>query len=871
MTAAVPSRSEPPRDSSSLLVLCAQGDGVGPAGLLSLPGGAQLLVNAPEGCARLALEHRVRPTGRLRAVLLTHLRPDAAVRPLRCLHRFSLCRPDAAAHAPAQAGLPALLLRLAADGHGDVEVVGPPGVGDYLAAAHGFVKWVHPRVTVTELAPGHAGVCYEDAGAAACPLWSEEVGDGGEEVEAEAQAQAQARARAQRAAFCALCALRTAFPQRQPRRPAGGAEPQQAAARKRRFGAPRRDSASFASSSSDSDSDSGAEQPCAPPPAPPPLPRTLGRPLAPTHGGDGRRCVPGCGCAEQPVRAPGPNPLYLRPPSHSSAAGVSASNGVAPSSRRLVGYALLLRALDETLLVLDEPDDVATWPKGQRLCGASRCCSRAKSHPPVSLSCWFGGAAAGSGRAHAAAQSAAAQLQCRGEEGALCYLASFKTSVRLHAAAPGLFPLPHGSDATLPPAAEEEEAAAGGDVTPRGVLLLRALFQGGGRPPLLDRSGCPPLRPDARVLRADLLLRRPTLRALLAKAAAAQAAAPARGAAPSGGNAAAAAALRARLRPSVIPLIPIPPPAPIPAPDVLFLGTGCAEPSKHRGAAAILLRIPSHGCLLLDAGEGCSGAITRALGSAAASAVFAAMRVVVLSHQHADHMLGLPGMLARCAAPSGACSPVAGPPVLVIGPSTAASWLAGMPAGSERPAFSFLPTAALQARPGAPPLLPAAAAAAFCALGLARVTAVAVSHCKEAFAFVLAHCSGWSVAYSGDCRPSDAFAVAGRGCTLLIHEATFEDGLQSHALAKRHCTTAEALSVAQRMQPRHTVLTHFSQRYPKAVLIDEAFSGSTSIAFDGMRVCLTDLPDAATLAPIIAAALEEGEDEEPDDGANADR
>jgi hypothetical protein len=65
------------------LLLCAAGDGVGPAALLSLPSRAQLLVNAPEGVSRLALEHRVRPTGRLATLLLTSLRPDAAVRAAR--------------------------------------------------------------------------------------------------------------------------------------------------------------------------------------------------------------------------------------------------------------------------------------------------------------------------------------------------------------------------------------------------------------------------------------------------------------------------------------------------------------------------------------------------------------------------------------------------------------------------------------------------------------------------------------------------------------------------------------------------------------------------------------------------------------------
>ncbi len=69
----------PPAGDASALLLGAAADGVGPAALLTL-GRTQLLVNAPEGLSRLALEHRARPGARLGALLLTSLRPEAAVR-----------------------------------------------------------------------------------------------------------------------------------------------------------------------------------------------------------------------------------------------------------------------------------------------------------------------------------------------------------------------------------------------------------------------------------------------------------------------------------------------------------------------------------------------------------------------------------------------------------------------------------------------------------------------------------------------------------------------------------------------------------------------------------------------------------------------
>jgi ribonuclease Z len=85
-------------------------------------------------------------------------------------------------------------------------------------------------------------------------------------------------------------------------------------------------------------------------------------------------------------------------------------------------------------------------------------------------------------------------------------------------------------------------------------------------------------------------------------------------------------------------------------------------------------------------------------------------------------------------------------------------------------------------------------------LGLSRLEAVPVEHCPEASAVILAHKSGFSLCYSGDCRPSRRLASAARGVQVLVHEATFADDLSSHALRKRHSTVSEALRVAKRRQ-----------------------------------------------------------------------
>lgn len=75
--------------------------------------------------------------------------------------------------------------------------------------------------------------------------------------------------------------------------------------------------------------------------------------------------------------------------------------------------------------------------------------------------------------------------------------------------------------------------------------------------------------------------------------------------------------------------------------------------------------------------------------------------------------------------------------------------------------------------------------------------------------------TGFKFSYSGDCRPSAAFADIGKDSTVLLHEATFDDELQGDALAKKHSTTSEALGVGMAMGARRVILTHFSQRYAK--------------------------------------------------------
>ena len=134
-----------------------------------------------------------------------------------------------------------------------------------------------------------------------------------------------------------------------------------------------------------------------------------------------------------------------------------------------------------------------------------------------------------------------------------------------------------------------------------------------------------------------------------------------------------------------------------------------------------------------------------------------------------------------------------------------------------------------------------------------------------------------------------AAEAAAAGCSLLIHEATFEDDDdgRANALAKRHSTAAQACEVAADMGARHTLLTHFSARYPKLPVLkvggggggggsaagaqdassaaaaadaaaDAAAAGrSLFVAYDLMRVTGRDLAQLPALLPALHALFAE--------------
>lgn len=99
---------------------------------------------------------------------------------------------------------------------------------------------------------------------------------------------------------------------------------------------------------------------------------------------------------------------------------------------------------------------------------------------------------------------------------------------------------------------------------------------------------------------------------------------------------------------------------------------------------------------------------------------------------------------------------------------------------------------------------------------------------------------GRRIVYTGDTRPCKAVLSAARGADLLIHDATFGDDERDRARETWHSTAREAGSLAKRAMVKKLVLTHISSRYaddPRGLEREarSEFPGAI-VAYDGMEL-----------------------------------
>uniref|UniRef100_A0A8C9DPP4 Zinc phosphodiesterase ELAC protein 2 n=1 Tax=Prolemur simus TaxID=1328070 RepID=A0A8C9DPP4_PROSS len=289
-------------------------------------------------------------------------------------------------------------------------------------------------------------------------------------------------------------------------------------------------------------------------------------------------------------------------------------------------------------------------------------------------------------------------------------------------------------------------------------------------------------------------------------------------------------------------------------PEIIFLGTGSAIPMKIRNVSSTLVNISSDRSLLLDCGEGTFGQLCRHYGEQV-DRVLGTLAAVFVSHLHADHHTGLLNiLLQRERALASLGKPLH--PLLVVAPTQLRAWLQQYHNQCQALLHhvSMIPAKCLQK--GAEISDPTVERLISSLLGkcdLEEFQTCLVRHCKHAFGCALVHTSGWKVVYSGDTMPCDALVRMGKDATLLIHEATLEDGLEEEAVEKTHSTTSQAIGVGMRMNAEFIMLNHFSQRYAKIPLFSPEFNEKVGIAFDHMKVCFGDFPTVPKLIPPLKA------------------
>jgi ribonuclease Z len=272
--------------------------------------------------------------------------------------------------------------------------------------------------------------------------------------------------------------------------------------------------------------------------------------------------------------------------------------------------------------------------------------------------------------------------------------------------------------------------------------------------------------------------------------------------------------------------------------SVFFVGTAGSIPTARRGLPAVLIRRGGDR-ILFDCGEGTQRQLVTSIGLVELSDVF-------LTHFHADHWLGLPGMLKTFDLRARER------PLAIHGP----------------PGLRELMTLAMRlaGRVRFPLELTELAPGDAVRRGGYEIAPVQVAHRGPALGYVLYEDErpgafnpqaavrlgltpgpefgrlqrgetvngvnpdrvlgpprpGRKVVISGDTMPCQTLRIAAHRADLLLHEATFAEEERDRAAQTGHSTATEAAALARDAEVTMLALTHFSTRYPVGLLREEA-------------------------------------------------
>jgi ribonuclease Z len=276
--------------------------------------------------------------------------------------------------------------------------------------------------------------------------------------------------------------------------------------------------------------------------------------------------------------------------------------------------------------------------------------------------------------------------------------------------------------------------------------------------------------------------------------------------------------------------------------SVAFLGTGGAVPSARRNTACVLVARGGER-LLFDCGEGTQRQMQRSLGLVQVDTIF-------FTHFHADHFLGLPGLLKTYDLTERE------KPLTIYGPRGLRDLIQSLGRVIGRVGYK-VDLVELEAGDVVPS-------------ENAEVRAFPVEHSVRAFGYALIEQErpgrfdpeaakqlgvkegpdfaalqrgewvqgsagpvepgevmgeprpGRTIVLTGDTAPCRATVEAARGADLLIHDASFSEEEAQRAADTGHSTVGQAAAVAREAEVKLLSLVHISSRYHVGKILEEA-------------------------------------------------
>jgi len=291
-------------------------------------------------------------------------------------------------------------------------------------------------------------------------------------------------------------------------------------------------------------------------------------------------------------------------------------------------------------------------------------------------------------------------------------------------------------------------------------------------------------------------------------------------------------------------------------PEIVMLGTGSMMPSLYRNVSGIYLRFQTHKNIgmVFDAGEGSYYQLKNHYGLELTETLLKQLRVIFITHIHADHHLGLLQFLKERAKRAKEGQEGFSDPVYIIVPPNFVPWFDKY--CKEIDAFSCKVICSphlnpfenqagdeeikqeetidvedevgydFYADPAQKEFLKKFEEVSMAnvkefrtfldqELGIINFETIPVVHCPQSYANLIEHKDGWRVVYSGDTKYCEGLISRVKNATVIIHEATFNDELREQARMRNHSTDKEAIITGMKLNCWRTILTHFSQRYAK--------------------------------------------------------